>query len=76
MKGTVHFQKMMVMQCTFYNFISINPKKITSFFSSSESYLKIDLVNKLEDVIEKQRSQMKSLDQMVLDCKSSNEEVT
>jgi hypothetical protein len=73
MKGTVRFQKMMVT----INRI-LNAKLFFSILlhCSSESYLKVDLVNKLEDVIEKQRSKMKSLDQMVLDCKSGNEEVS
>ena len=47
------------------------------FFCSSisETYFEVDLVNKLQGVIEKQRSQIKKLDQAILDYKAENEEV-
>lgn len=41
----------------------------------SEAYFEVDLVNKLQTVIEKQRSQIKKLDQKVLDYKTDSEEV-
>ncbi len=41
----------------------------------SESYFEVDLVNKLQGVIDKQRSQIKKLDQSILDFKAENEEV-
>ena len=44
-------------------------------FKISESYFEIDLVNKLQGVIEKQRGQIKKLDQSILDFKAENEEV-
>jgi len=47
-----------------------------SAFSEDESYFEVDLVNKLETVIEKQRSQIKKLDQSVLDYKTENDELT
>jgi hypothetical protein len=43
--------------------------------SFSESYFEVDLVNKLQGVIEKQRGQIKTLDQSILDFKAENEEV-
>jgi hypothetical protein len=36
----------------------------------------VDLVNKLQGVIEKQRGQIKKLDQTILDFKAENEEVS
>ena len=52
-------------------------KKNADFFCSSvsETYFEVDLVNKLQGVIEKQRSQIKKLDQAILDYKAENEEV-
>jgi hypothetical protein len=41
----------------------------------SESYFEVDLVNKLQGVIDKQRGQIKKLDQSILDFKAENEEV-
>ena len=41
----------------------------------SETYFEVDLVNRLQTVIEKQRSQIKKLDQKVLDYKTDSEEV-
>ena len=41
-----------------------------------ESYFEVDLVNRLQSVIDKQRGQIKKSDQNVLDLKTENEEVT
>jgi len=46
-----------------------------SAFSEDESYFEVDLVNKLETVIEKQRSQIKKLDRSVLDFQTENDEL-
>jgi len=46
-----------------------------SAFSEDESYFEVDLVNKLETVIEKQRSQIKRLDRSVLDFQTENDEL-
>lgn len=46
-----------------------------SAFSEDESYFEIDLVNKLQGVIEKQRGQIKKLDQSILDYKAENDEL-
>ena len=48
----------------------------TSSSFISESYFEIELVKKLEVVIEKQRNEIKKLDQSVIDYKTENEEVT
>ena len=45
-------------------------------FTFSETYFEIELVKKLEIVIEKQRNEIKKLDQSVLDYKTENEEVS
>ena len=50
----------------------VKKKQKTCF---SESYFEVDLVNKLQGVIDKQRSQIKKLDQSILDFKAENEEV-
>ena len=42
----------------------------------SETYFEVDLVNRLQTVIEKQRGQIKKLDQKVLDYKTDSEEVS
>jgi hypothetical protein len=39
------------------------------------AYFEVELVNRLQSVIEKQRSQIKKLDQSVLDVKTENDEV-
>ena len=41
----------------------------------TESYFEVDLVNKLETVIEKQRGQIKRLDRSVLDFQTENDEL-
>ena len=41
----------------------------------SESYFEVDLVNRLQTVIEKQRSEIKNLDQAIMDYKAETEEV-
>jgi len=46
-----------------------------SAFSEDESYFEVDLVNKLETVIEKQRGQIKRLDRSVLDFQTENDEL-
>ena len=50
--------------------------ELTSSSFISESYFEIELVKKLEVVIEKQRNEIKKLDQSVIDYKTENEEVT
>ena len=52
-----------------WNIISISSK------SFSETYFEIELVKKLEITIEKQRNEIKKLDQSVIDYKAENEEV-
>jgi hypothetical protein len=42
---------------------------------SSESYFEVELVNRLQSVVEKQRGQIKKLDQSIIEYKSDNEEV-
>lgn len=42
----------------------------------TEAYFEVDLVNRLQSVIEKQRGQIKKLDQSVLDLKIENDEVS
>nr|XP_040577042.1 RILP-like protein homolog isoform X5 [Lepeophtheirus salmonis] len=46
-----------------------------SAFSEEDSYFEVELVNRLQNVIEKQRIEIKSLDQKILDLKTENEEV-
>ena len=42
---------------------------------SSESYFEVELVNRLQSVVEKQRGQIKKLEQSNIEFKSDNEEV-
>ena len=51
-----------------YNIVPLN--------YASETYFEVDLVNRLQTVIEKQRGQIKKLDQKVLDYKTDSEEVS
>jgi len=46
-----------------------------SAFSEDESYFEVDLVNRLQTMVEKQRSQIKCLDQKLLDVKIQNDEL-
>ena len=48
---------------------------LINFKSFSETYFEIELVKKLEITIEKQRNEIKKLDQSVIDYKAENEEV-
>ena len=43
---------------------------------STESYFEVELVNRLQTVVEKQRGQIKKLEQSNIEFKSDNEEVT
>ena len=43
--------------------------------TSSESYFEVELVNRLQSVVEKQRGQIKKLEQSNIEFKSDNEEV-
>ena len=42
---------------------------------STESYFEVELVNRLQTVVEKQRGQIKKLEQSNIEFKSDNEEV-
>jgi hypothetical protein len=46
-----------------------------SAFSEDESFIEIDLVNKLQSIVEKQREQIRNLDTSLLDIKSELDEV-
>ena len=46
-----------------------------SAFSEDESFIEIDLVNKLQSIVEKQREQIRSLDTSLSDIKSELDEV-
>ena len=46
-----------------------------SAFSEDESYIEIDLVNKLQGIVEKQREQLRSLETNLCDVKSDLEEM-
>ncbi|XP_059090961.1 RILP-like protein homolog isoform X4 [Tigriopus californicus] len=46
-----------------------------SAFSEDEAYFEVDLVNRLQSVIDKQRGQIKKLDQNALDVRTENEEL-
>ena len=46
------------------------------FISFVETYFEIELVKKLEITIEKQRNEIKKLDQSMIDYKAENEEVS
>ena len=48
---------------------------LINFQSFLETYFEIELVKKLEITIEKQRNEIKKLDQSVIDYKAENEEV-
>ena len=64
------------MKCTkSANLFDVMISELYSNFSISESYFEIELVKKLEVVIEKQRNEIKKLDQSIIDYKSENEEV-
>ncbi len=41
----------------------------------SESYFEVELVNRLQSAVEKQRAQIKKLDQSVLDYRTQNDEL-
>ena len=56
-------------------FFTLLAKKKQKKKCFSESYFEVDLVNKLQGVIDKQRGQIKKLDQSILDFKAENEEV-
>ena len=47
----------------------------TDFSCISEAYFEVDLVNRLQSVVDKQRSQIKKLDQSVLDVRTENDEL-
>ena len=61
----------------YFEFFIINSWNIISISSKSfsETYFEIELVKKLEITIEKQRNEIKKLDQSVIDYKAENEEV-
>ena len=40
-----------------------------------EAYFEVDLVNRLQSVVDKQRAQIKKLDQSVLDVRTENDEL-
>ena len=46
-----------------------------SAFSEDESFIEIDLVNKLQSIVERQRDQIRSLDTSLSDIKSELDEV-
>ena len=62
---------MFVIQVNIPNWIIV----LINFKSFSETYFEIELVKKLEITIEKQRNEIKKLDQSVIDYKAENEEV-
>ena len=43
---------------------------------SSESYFEVEIVDRLQSVVEKQRGQIKKLEQSNIEYKSDNEEVS
>jgi hypothetical protein len=49
---------------------------LRSAFSEDESFIEIDLVNKLQSIVEKQRDQIRTLDTSLADIKSELDEVT
>ena len=54
-------------------FLKRNYKFLFSFFA--ESYFEVELVNRLQSVIDKQRGQIKKIEQSNIEYKSDNEEV-
>jgi hypothetical protein len=48
---------------------------LRSAFSEDESFIEIDLVNKLQSIVEKQRDQIRTLDTSLADIKSELDEV-
>ena len=56
-----------------WNFIVFSIELAHNYFL--ETYFEIELVKKLEITIEKQRNEIKKLDQSVIDYKAENEEV-
>jgi hypothetical protein len=48
---------------------------VCSAFSEDESFIEIDLVNKLQSIVEKQREQIRNLDTSLSDIKSELDEV-
>merc|ERR1712141_376456 len=46
-----------------------------SAFSEDESYFEVELVNRLQGVIDKQRGQIKKIEQSNIEYKSDNEEL-
>ena len=56
-----------------WNFFVFSIKLIHNYLL--ETYFEIELVKKLEITIEKQRNEIKKLDQSVIDYKAENEEV-
>ena len=51
-------------------------KSSLSSFFFTESYIEVELVNRLQSVVEKQRGQIKKLEQSNIEYKSDNEEVS
>jgi hypothetical protein len=49
--------------------------RVCSAFSEDESFIEIDLVNKLQSIVEKQRDQIRTLDTSLADIKSELDEV-
>jgi hypothetical protein len=52
-----------------------NIRVLRSAFSEDESFIEIDLVNKLQSIVEKQRDQIRTLDTSLADIKSELDEV-
>jgi uncharacterized coiled-coil protein SlyX len=48
---------------------------LRSAFSEDESFIEIDLVNKLQSIVEKQRDQLRTLVTILADIKSELDEV-
>ena len=58
-----------------FHFFIFLKKIANSYFSCAESYFEVELVNRLQSVIDKQRGQIKKIEQSNIEYKSDNEEV-
>ena len=56
-------------------FIYLSKKNNSKRIFFSESYFEVELVNRLQSVIDKQRGQIKKIEQSNIEYKSDNEEV-
>jgi hypothetical protein len=78
----IFYENKTVLEVSTWNLLAAGAKKrdnirvLCSAFSEDESFIEIDLVNKLQSIVEKQRDQIRTLDTSLADIKSELDEVT